>query len=322
VVVDPYQDVPKAWPAYSFPPGVQLQLCFDSSNTATDVVRSAKDWLVKGMDGLGLQVWQGELPDQVSDWHAAAAQVAGQKDAPLRLLIGGSQKVGDESREFSWSDPSDLQRVLGASTFPESEWSVETFRRLVPPKPNPPGPPQTEILLFDVGVNTRPGGKVILSASIPVEWLCAAEGRQQAAIDLLRAVAEESNPNFGQIAEGGQPLWATPLEASLRIMGAPSTRSILRGYSWITIACQEIGDRLGGLTALRDSGAFWEVEQLSGGGYWLRASPNFLDFDLAAAERVHGVVGPVLHPGMPKAPDHRDAPRTIVMRPGGTALGS
>ncbi len=76
---------------------------------------------------------------------------------------------------------------------------------------------------------------------------------------------------------------------------------------------QEIGDRLGGAGALRASGAFAEVDELAGGGYWLLATENYRDFDQAAAERIFDVVAPVLRPGEP-LPDLESNPPYAVSR--------
>lgn len=120
-------------------------------------------------------------------------------------------------------------------------------------------------------------------------------------LEFLRGAAERANPVHGEIA------WGRDLTVSVheRAMGTgpartlPKGRWALRGYAWVTILPEEIGRRLGGLDALRDSGAFVEVEHLAGGGFWCRATDTPEQFDQPAAERVFEVVAPVLPPGQP-----------------------
>ncbi|GAA4263237.1 hypothetical protein [Dactylosporangium darangshiense] len=116
----------------------------------------------------------------------------------------------------------------------------------------------------------------------------------------VRGVANLGNPVHGEIFWGNQTggvfEWGIGkyVEQSL-----PQARQLLRGYAWLTILPEEIGQRLGGLDALRFSGAFVEVEHLDAGGYWCRATPSIEQYDQAAAERVFEVVAPALPPGPP-----------------------
>lgn len=55
---------------------------------------------------------------------------------------------------------------------------------------------------------------------------------------------------------------------------------------------------LGGISALRDSGAFDEVDELGYGAAWLQATADPGDYDEQAARRVFDVLAPVLIGGM------------------------
>jgi hypothetical protein len=117
----------------------------------------------------------------------------------------------------------------------------------------------------------------------------------------VRGVANLGNPVHGEIAWGNQRqesifglAAATGPERTL-----PHARQTLRGYAWLTILPEEIGQRLGGLDALRSSGAFVEVEHLDAGGFWCRATRTIEEYDWAAAEGVFEVVAPALPPGQP-----------------------
>jgi hypothetical protein len=68
----------------------------------------------------------------------------------------------------------------------------------------------------------------------------------------------------------------------------------LIGYSWITLCTPPAVARLGGVSALRDSGAFWRVDELPGGGALLQATERAGQYDQAAAEKALGVLAPAL----------------------------
>jgi hypothetical protein len=60
----------------------------------------------------------------------------------------------------------------------------------------------------------------------------------------------------------------------------------------------ELVGELGGIGALRASGAFHEVDELGYGAAWLQAIAELGDYDEAAARRVFDVLAPVLIGGM------------------------
>jgi len=71
----------------------------------------------------------------------------------------------------------------------------------------------------------------------------------------------------------------------------------LVGYSWITMCpAAAAGGRLGGVGALRGSGAFWRVDELPGGGALLQATEHAEQYGQAAAEKSFGVLAPALPP--------------------------
>jgi hypothetical protein len=122
----------------------------------------------------------------------------------------------------------------------------------------------------------------------------------------VRSLAEELTVGFAEV--GYQPwipdrefpqtmlerlLYRTPRDT------IPAARSTLRGYSWLTICAQDIGDRLGGVEALQATGAFHEVSQLAYGGYWLQATERFQQYDIDSARRVFKALAVALPPGRP-----------------------
>jgi hypothetical protein len=157
-------------------------------------------------------------------------------------------------------------------------------------------------------------GGVIVSAKVSEadpSWVylgaCFGERRlreldyQRAVLAHVRGVAELCDPSFGHIAYG-YAIHRTPLESHLAMIPDHElfkSRWRLRGYSWLTVCSQQVGDELGGVEALRATGAFVEVAKLGAGGYWLLATPRFEEYDLAAADRVFRVVASKLPPGRP-----------------------
>jgi hypothetical protein len=144
------------------------------------------------------------------------------------------------------------------------------------------------------------GTWLLLSAHVEGQAVAAPEG-QAAMLNFLRGVADVCSPCYGEVS-WLEAAGRTVLETGLSLdpeQTVPVARSVLRGYSWITIAPEEIGRRLGGLHRLRDSDAFIEVESLSAGGFWLRATRRLQDFDEAAARRVFDVLRPALPAGRP-----------------------
>lgn len=97
----------------------------------------------------------------------------------------------------------------------------------------------------------------------------------------------------------------TVLEECLPDIGyslMPQLRKLLRGYGWLTITSPEVGERLGGVDALRGTGAFAEVTQTRTGCYWLRATDDPHTYAMADADRVFRAVAPALPPGLPRIP--------------------
>lgn len=149
------------------------------------------------------------------------------------------------------------------------------------------------------------------------EQILAHEPSAAAVLRFLRWFAESANPSYGQLAPK-LSIRRTALESLL--LRVPDrhlldSRNTLRGYSWLTICSQEIGDRLGGEDGLRATGAFVEVAHLAAGGYWLLACRHYADYDLSAAEKVFRALACALPAGMPvDSSQWRDRQRYLVVR--------
>ncbi|BCY07077.1 hypothetical protein [Actinoplanes sp. L3-i22] len=167
----------------------------------------------------------------------------------------------------------------------------------------------------------EPPGWLVLDADVPADRFTdpdSGPAEQQRWLAAIRQAADRLNPGFGQVDywrdKGRTALerWSgrenrDPKQSILR------TRERLRGYSWLTIVAQEVGDRLGGRPALLATGAFEQVEPLTEGGFWLLATKDFRDYEMTAAERVFRALAPALPPGTPRARNDPGRPPTFVV---------
>ncbi|MEU8004413.1 hypothetical protein AB0B66_24925 [Catellatospora sp. NPDC049111] len=98
-----------------------------------------------------------------------------------------------------------------------------------------------------------------------------------------------------------------------------ASRSMLRGYAWLTVLPPELADALGGVEKLAATGAFHDVARLDTGGCWLLATEHFDEYDTAAACRVFHALAPVLPPGLPARSTAE--PHMIILRDARPAAG-
>jgi hypothetical protein len=164
-------------------------------------------------------------------------------------------------------------------------------------------------------------GWLVLDAEVPTDDFTdpgCGRAEQQRWLRAIRPAADRLNPGYGQIDywrdKGNTALerCSTGLARNAQL-AIPQTRERLRGYSWLTIASQEVAEKLGGASALAATGAFAEVEPLAGGGLWLLATEDFADYGMKAAEAVFHAVAPALPPGMPRRRDVHGEPPTFVV---------
>ncbi|WP_433728762.1 hypothetical protein ACQP2Y_15735 [Actinoplanes sp. CA-051413] len=169
-------------------------------------------------------------------------------------------------------------------------------------------------------VRNTPGWLVLDAQVVADQFTDPGSGRaeQQRWLGAIRQAADRLNPSFGQIDywrdKGTTALerWSTGLARDAQL-AIPQTRERLRGYSWLTIASQEVAEKLGGAAAVAATGAFAEVEPLTEGGLWLLATEDFADYGMKAAESVFHAVAPALPPGMPRQRDNYGEPPTFVV---------
>lgn len=83
----------------------------------------------------------------------------------------------------------------------------------------------------------------------------------------------------------------------------PVIDSVLPSYEWVTVVPPGIVSRLGGIEALRVSGAFWKVEVVAGGSAWLQATEDMRTFAGPAVDAVFDALSPCLPSRRLKRPE-------------------
>ncbi|MFI6758913.1 hypothetical protein ACIBF5_07185 [Micromonospora sp. NPDC050417] len=125
-----------------------------------------------------------------------------------------------------------------------------------------------------------------------------------ALVELTRRVGDVANPSYGEIViNAGTVAPSTILDSVLSRPveeSAQLSRGYLRGYEWVTLCPEELLVRLGGVSALRDTGVFAEVVPLTYGGALLRATQSPADYQGDRVRAVFRALAPVLPSGQPQ----------------------
>lgn len=140
-----------------------------------------------------------------------------------------------------------------------------------------------------------------LDAHFPEAWM-SRPGFDDGVAALLAEVAAVGNPSYGHLTYRFS-LDRSALEEGLALIAdetIATSRTVLRGYSWLTVLSAEQTEVLGGAEALRASGAFFSVTPLPAGGVLLRATEQYEQYGFEAAERIFPVLAPVLPAGEPR----------------------
>ncbi|WP_203698940.1 hypothetical protein [Catellatospora coxensis] len=166
---------------------------------------------------------------------------------------------------------------------------------------------ERELALRDVRITVQrfgdDGGQALLRVTIGYFTRQVDAARLgQALVELLHAnVTAETT--YGQVATlHPQYPPRTRLDVLLRRDAADSAGEatrVLRGYEWATLCPSALIGRLGGVDAVRESGAFAAV-RAAGPALLLLATRSPVDYDESAARRVWHTLRPVLPPGRPK----------------------
>lgn len=272
------------------PPGnsIEAQLTLSIGGHRDRAVEASRRWIRDAFERL-----TGPLGERVR--AATAEEIDWFGAEPSRLRAGVGTSGGRHGEWMSTYSPASWELLMDRLADLPETGSIEAVTNSELGFPDDPS--------FSVAMLRQADDWLVLSADVDVEL--TADPRGQAVIlDVLRGVAEQCNPTSGLLFTPEGPL-QTPLEAGLDLSPRRTisrSRDVLRGYGWLTIMAQELGDRLGGLPALRASGAFHEVARLDAGGYWLLATERWADYRLDRAEKLFEVFAPILPPGRPKPP--------------------
>lgn len=116
--------------------------------------------------------------------------------------------------------------------------------------------------------------------------------------EFLLTQAERWPAVFGFLADDAISAGTrTPLEdarATFPDETLPLSDSQVRGYSWVTVTSAGVLQRLGGIEAVRRSGAFASAIELPSGGAVLQATPRLSQYEGDAVRKVFEALGPVL----------------------------
>ncbi|WP_326557315.1 hypothetical protein [Micromonospora sp. NBC_01796] len=301
----------------SLPDVVQLQLVIDPFSDRAGAVQAARSWFDLGWRQLGGELREAAVAQASGDTGVARALSPFGVEAGMAFSYGF---LGQEiSRDMGFSDESWAELLAAMAKLPSALFVAGTLTADGRAGEVPRIYEASHYLEIMLRPSFGPGGRYsILTLRLRADSVLTAPEREAVMPAVLKAVAASTSPVFGEISYSyTSPL--TAMEYVLRTdpsIAFPDPEQVLRGYSWVTVVPEEMGLALGGRDRLAGSGAFWNVERLPRGGYWLQATERFADYRQAEAERVFDVLRPHL-PANAYASDFRDARRPIP----GAAVG-
>ncbi|MET7423151.1 hypothetical protein [Dactylosporangium sp. NPDC005555] len=254
--------------------------------------------------------WGGSPPGDFTGPPERYAGEPGETWAEYGFIPEGHEEtVGVQP--FTWAGWADCLDHVGVTTGFAELCIFELHRMAHFVAPGPPG------VSVSASVRTRGDGALWYSLTLrtPADWAGTL-------LPVLRAAAQSANPTYGEISYAAR-LRQSAREVALNQdgnVGLLSSERFARGYSWLTVIAQDLGERLGGVEALRDSGAFTEVQALPGGGFWLLATDRIADYGPDQADRVFSALRPVLDlTKHPEAERYYDEPRLLAPKDLGLA---
>jgi hypothetical protein len=282
-------------------------------------------WGVRGeLDG-----WAepGDVNRHARRWFDVAAHgLAGGLLDDLRTGPPQSRKVfGSGASPEPWGEPGGLfasllrfDRLWGEARS-KRVWSERAWKQFLDRLDDLPA--AAELRIFELNERGKPSWNTLTVSAQRVgedphwfrlfcEFLCSdprpvtriAKLNTQDMFAMVQGAAAEISATFGCVTDDGGAGGETALEAALSALwdeGILHSREILRGYPWVTICAPQIAERLGGVDALRASGAFFAVHVLPTSSVWLQATERLEDYQGDAMRRVFQTVAPVLPPGRP-----------------------
>jgi hypothetical protein len=279
---------------------VQAQLCVDREVGKEVLAAATRRWLEVGVDQLGGDLWR-QMLDRAVPMDELDQRWQGQ---PGDVWAELAFEYFTGPREYFPYSEQGWRELLGHVD--KQAWVVAvTAYELAEVAADRLHPGFPRLSLTARYVDLRSLSCWGLKAQASVDLVLGGIKRERNLLSMVREVADMCAPSYGEISYDNashidcSTSWEHNLGRRpwLTVRAAATT---LRGYSWLTIIGQQIGDRLGGVARLRASGAFVEVDQLANGGYWLLATERFADYGPDAAARVQWVLAPALPAGLPR----------------------
>src|SRR5436305_3560388 len=283
-------------------PVLQAQLSIQAEQAGQELLaRATREWFTGAVETLGGQLWQ-ELNDRAVAPADTPEWWGGQPGDVWAECCAyfGSRSDWSPYSAAAWDAL--LEAIDGASVI--RAFALYRLAGLVPGRLHP-GFPRLGLSARYVDLPAYNWWGMKLQGSRDV--LAGDAHQERQLLGLVRSVADTCAPAYGETSFDNTGLldFATSYEHNLGRFPWNAVRRANRsprGYSWLTILAEPVGDRLGGEAALRETAVFAEVSRLAGGGYWLLATTRLVNYDLAAAERVRQALAPVL-PNRSARPD-------------------
>ncbi|GAA2371061.1 hypothetical protein [Dactylosporangium salmoneum] len=274
-------------------PVLQVQFCLAVGEDRGRAVTAVQQWFREGFAQLGRALYDPATRLAPAELHVET-RLARRVPHAVSIMLAIPQR-GVDDYLFTAYSPALFDALV------ESLVDVPIGAHVSFTANDADGDTDGSTLLLDVDRIDSDAGTWLLVRLLTLRTPFAATDGMAPLLAFVRSVANLANPMHGEIAWGNhrqESVFELAIAANPKRTLAHA-RQTLRGYSWLTILPEEIGQHLGGLDALRSSGAFVEVEHLDAGGFWCRATPSIMEYDWAAAERVFQVVAPALPPGQP-----------------------
>lgn len=150
-------------------------------------------------------------------------------------------------------------------------------------------------------LNVRPGVKVRHQYDLVCTvWFREQLGKtavapfESALTDLLRSLAHSGHCDFGCVSDDirldGLPLERAQVGISSQL-GRPTSRAILRNYSWVTFVSPELAEQI---SSDEPESSVYSVEPIGAYGLLVQFTPSLEDFTGEAIRHAHRVFSPVI----------------------------
>lgn len=302
-------------PFWSEPDSLHAELDIRTPEDPEVLARIAREWIEAGVQGLAGDQVQALLaaPALTTRSMARHQGAFGDPGTPWGSLVVGPDDRKRQASLHAWTPQTWVQFLAAAETNPR-RMEVELSRL------DEHGSPGGGDLVRVAVQRDYPGYQgwtrlIAFRTPRPADDTAWEQAAQAWASFLAeQALALEVPPVAGFVADDMGADSRTPFELAVDLVGEEVLGTdLLRQYSWLTLVGSGALQRLGGVTPLRESGAFTSVTPLPAGGALLRATQRLLDYTEPVYRRVFETLAPALPPGEPHR-DEFDRARRLVYR--------